>query len=258
MVASRKGRPRVSTKTLTENAPLVKRPRSPPAAPPSPTTVACGAEKTPEEQGVKVGFYGALTGPTATFALSGRSGATLAVEQINAAGGVLGKPIVLLAEDDRGEASEAASAVSKLITRDHVVALIGEQASSRTLAAAPIAQSYRVPMISPTSTNDRGHEEGRLHLPRVLHRRVPGTSRRRLRAPESQGADGGDPDRRPQRLQRRPRGGVPQELRGPGRPRHERAQVLRGRQRFLGAADRDSPRAPRRPLRARLLHRRRA
>jgi len=117
------------------------------------TTVACGAEKTPEEQGVKVGFYGALTGPTATFALSGRSGATLAVEQINAAGGVLGKPIVLLAEDDRGEASEAASAVSKLITRDHVVALIGEQASSRTLAAAPIAQSYRVPMISPTSTN---------------------------------------------------------------------------------------------------------
>jgi branched-chain amino acid transport system substrate-binding protein len=116
-------------------------------------TVACGGEKAPEEQGIKVGFYGALTGPTATFALSGRNGATLAVEQMNASGGVLGKPIVLLAEDDRGEASEAASAVSKLITRDHVVALIGEQASSRTLAAAPIAQNYRVPMISPTSTN---------------------------------------------------------------------------------------------------------
>ena len=66
---------------------------------------------------------------------------------------MLGKPLVLLAEDDRGEAAEAASVVSKLITRDHVVALIGEQASSRTLAAAPIAQSYRVPMISPTSTN---------------------------------------------------------------------------------------------------------
>ena len=68
-------------------------------------------------------------------------------------GGVLGKPIVLLAEDDRGEASEAASVVSKLITRDHVVALIGENASSRTLAAAPIAQSYKVPMVSPSSTN---------------------------------------------------------------------------------------------------------
>ena len=66
---------------------------------------------------------------------------------------MLGKPLELLVEDDRGEAAEAASAVSKLITRDHVVALIGENASSRTLAAAPIAQSYRVPMISPTSTN---------------------------------------------------------------------------------------------------------
>jgi branched-chain amino acid transport system substrate-binding protein len=114
---------------------------------------ACGAEKDPDAQGVKIGFYGALTGPTATFALSGKNGTLLAVEQINAAGGVLGKPIVLLAEDDRGEASEAASVVSKLITRDHVVALIGEQASSRTLAAAPVAQSYGVPMISPTSTN---------------------------------------------------------------------------------------------------------
>ena len=116
-------------------------------------TIGCGGEKAPDEQGIKIGFYGALTGPTATFALSGKNGASLAVEEINRSGGVLGKSIVLLAEDDRGEASEAASAVSKLITRDHVVAVIGEQASSRTLAAAPIAQSYGVPMISPTSTN---------------------------------------------------------------------------------------------------------
>ena len=116
-------------------------------------TAACGAEKAPQEQGIKVGFYGALTGPTATFALSGKNGVTLAVEEVNRAGGVLGKQITLLTEDDRGEATEAASVVSKLITRDHVVALIGEQASSRTLAAAPIAQSYGVPMITPTSTN---------------------------------------------------------------------------------------------------------
>lgn len=117
-------------------------------------SASCGAEKTPGTEGIKVGFYGALTGPTATFAQSGRNGVTLAVEEINAAGGVLGgKRIELLVEDDRGEATEAASAVTKLITRDHVVALIGEQASSRTIAAAPIAQSYGVPMISPTSTN---------------------------------------------------------------------------------------------------------
>ena len=115
---------------------------------------ACGGEKTPGAEGIPVGFFGALTGPTATFALSGKNGVTLAVEEINAAGGVLGgKRLELLVEDDRGEATEAASTVSKLITRDHVVALIGEQASSRTIAAAPIAQSYGVPMISPTSTN---------------------------------------------------------------------------------------------------------
>jgi branched-chain amino acid transport system substrate-binding protein len=120
----------------------------------APSFLSCGGEKAPGAEGIKIGFFGALTGPTATFAQSGRNGVTLAVEEINAAGGVLGgKRLELLIEDDRGEASEAASAVSKLITRDHVVALIGEQASSRTIAAAPIAQSYRVPMISPTSTN---------------------------------------------------------------------------------------------------------
>jgi branched-chain amino acid transport system substrate-binding protein len=113
----------------------------------------CGGEGAEDRQGIKVGFYGALTGPTATFAISGKNGATLAVSEINAAGGVLGKPLLLLSEDDRGEASEAASAASKLITRDHVVALIGENASSRTLAAAPIAQTYKIPMISPSSTN---------------------------------------------------------------------------------------------------------
>jgi branched-chain amino acid transport system substrate-binding protein len=115
--------------------------------------ISCGGEKSPESQGIQLGFFGALTGPTATFAQSGKKGAELAVDEINARGGVLGKPLVLLSEDDRGEAAEAASAVSKLITRDHVVALIGEQASSRTLAAAPIAQSYGVPLISPTSSN---------------------------------------------------------------------------------------------------------
>ncbi len=114
---------------------------------------SCGGEKTPASQGIKVGFFGALTGPTATFALSGRNGARLAADEIDKAGGVLGRPIELISEDDRGEAAEAASVVSKLITRDHVVALIGENASSRTLAAAPIAQSYGIPMITPSSTN---------------------------------------------------------------------------------------------------------
>lgn len=109
------------------------------------------ARKAPE--GIPVGFYGSLTGPTATFGQSGRNGSTLAFDEINAAGGVLGVHIALHAEDDRGEPAEAASAVSKLIARDHVVALLGEAASSRTLAAAPIAQNAEIPMITPSSTN---------------------------------------------------------------------------------------------------------
>ena len=116
-------------------------------------TFSCGGERNPSGQGIEVGFYGALTGPQATFALSGRNGARLAIDEINRAGGVLGKKLSLLSEDDRNEPAEAASAVSKLITQNHVVALIGENASSRTLAAAPIAQSYNVPMVSPSSTN---------------------------------------------------------------------------------------------------------
>jgi branched-chain amino acid transport system substrate-binding protein len=113
--------------------------------------IACS--RRPQAGVIRVGFFGALTGPTATFALAGLNGTRLAVEETNRAGGVLGRRIELLVEDDRGEASEAASAATKLLTRDRVVALIGEFASSRSLAAAPIAQSQGIPMISPTSTN---------------------------------------------------------------------------------------------------------
>ena len=116
-------------------------------------SVRCGGEKAPQAQAIEIGFFGALTGPEATFALSGRKGSRLAIDEINRAGGVLGKRLELLVEDDHNDPSEAASAVSKLITRNHVVALIGENASSRSLAAAPIAQSYQVPMVSPSSTN---------------------------------------------------------------------------------------------------------
>jgi branched-chain amino acid transport system substrate-binding protein len=113
---------------------------------------AC-APPPPGHEGIPIGFYGSLTGSTATFGQSGRNGATLALDEINAAGGVLGVKLALHVEDDRGEPAEAASAVSKLISRDHVVGLLGEAASSRTLAAAPIAQKSEIPMITPSSTN---------------------------------------------------------------------------------------------------------
>ncbi len=102
---------------------------------------------------IKVGEFASLTGKEATFGTSSHEGTLLAIEEINAAGGVLGKKIELLTEDDRSVPSEPANAVNKLISKDGVVAILGEVASSRSLEAAPICQQSKIPMISPASTN---------------------------------------------------------------------------------------------------------
>jgi branched-chain amino acid transport system substrate-binding protein len=105
---------------------------------------------------ILLGFYGSLTGDGASFGQSSMDGAELAVAEINAAGGVLGgRKLSLLVEDDQSKPEEASSVVTKLVTQDHVVAVIGEVASRRTLAAAPVAQRYQVPMVTPASTNER-------------------------------------------------------------------------------------------------------
>ena len=117
----------------------------------------CGPKK---EASIKVGIYGSMTGTTATFGKSTLNGAQLAFDELNAAGGIGGKKIQYVSEDDQSKAEEAATAVQKLINQDHVIALIGEVASSRSLAAAPIAQSNGVPMISPSSTNPEVTKKG--------------------------------------------------------------------------------------------------
>jgi branched-chain amino acid transport system substrate-binding protein len=102
---------------------------------------------------IKVGEFASLTGKEATFGTSSHEGTLLAVEEINAAGGVLGKKLELLTEDDQSKPGEPANAVNKLISKDGVVAILGEVASSRSLEAAPICQQAQIPMISPASTN---------------------------------------------------------------------------------------------------------
>jgi branched-chain amino acid transport system substrate-binding protein len=110
---------------------------------------------------ILVGFYGSLTGDGASFGQSSQEGAVLAVEEVNQAGGLLGgRNIRLLIEDDQSRPEEASSAVTKLVTQDRVVAVLGEVASRRTLAAAPVAQRYRVPLITPASTNEKVTEVG--------------------------------------------------------------------------------------------------
>src|SRR5882672_5665509 len=104
---------------------------------------------------IKVGEFASLTGKEATFGASSHEGTQLAIEEINAAGGVLGKKLQLLTEDDLTKAGEPATVVNKLISRDGVVAILGEVASSRSLEAAPICQQNKIPMISPSSTNPK-------------------------------------------------------------------------------------------------------
>jgi branched-chain amino acid transport system substrate-binding protein len=109
---------------------------------------------------IKVGVYGDLTGQTSSFGQSTKNGIELAVEEINAAGGVGGKKIQLIIEDDQGRPEQAKTVVQKLISQDKVQAVLGEVASTNSLAAAPVAQEAKIPMISPSSTNPKVTEVG--------------------------------------------------------------------------------------------------
>jgi branched-chain amino acid transport system substrate-binding protein len=109
---------------------------------------------------IKVGEYASLTGSEATFGQSSHKGTQLAIDDLNAAGGVLGRKIELITEDDQSQAGQPATAVRKLISSDGVVAVLGEVASSRSLEAAPICQQNKIPMISPASTNPKVTQVG--------------------------------------------------------------------------------------------------
>ena len=105
------------------------------------------------ENEILIGEYASLTGDKATFGQSSDNGLKLAVEEINQNGGVLGKQIKLISEDDQGKTNEVQTVVQKLINREKVVAIVGEVASSLSLAAAPICQQSKIPMVTPASTN---------------------------------------------------------------------------------------------------------
>jgi branched-chain amino acid transport system substrate-binding protein len=118
----------------------------------------CGGEKGPKE--IVIGEFGSLTGGAATFGISTKNGIELATKEINAKGGIGGVPIRVVVEDDQSKAEEAATAVNKLLSRDRPVALLGEVSSSRSLAAAPLAQAAGVPMVSPSSTSVKVTQAG--------------------------------------------------------------------------------------------------
>ena len=104
---------------------------------------------------IKVGEVDPLSGSVSQFGIGCHRGIALALDQINAAGGVLGQKIELVTEDDQSKPGQSATVVRKLITQDRVVAVIGDATSSATLESAPIAQRAKIPMITPSATNPR-------------------------------------------------------------------------------------------------------
>jgi branched-chain amino acid transport system substrate-binding protein len=106
-----------------------------------------GAQET-----IKIGEFASLTGKEATYGQTVNKGTRLAFEEANAAGGVLGRKLELITEDDQSKPGESATVVKKLISREKVVAILGELTSGRTLEAAPIAQAAKIPLVSPGAT----------------------------------------------------------------------------------------------------------
>jgi len=136
----------------------------PPAAEPAKPAAAAAA---PSDT-ILIGHVASMTGEQATFGESTDNAIKLAISEANAAGGVKGKKLVLKTYDDQGKPEEAAIAATRLIQQDKVLVLLGEVASSRSLAIAPIADANKVPQISPTSTNPRVTKDGDKTRPYVF------------------------------------------------------------------------------------------
>src|SRR5712672_2515572 len=109
---------------------------------------------------IVIGEVGSMTGTEATFGLSSANGIQLAIDEFNAKGGVKGRQLQVKVLDDQGRPEEAATAATRLIASEHVVALLGEVASTRSMFMAPKAQQAKVPMVTPSSTDPAVTEKG--------------------------------------------------------------------------------------------------
>lgn len=115
-------------------------------------TSLAGAGCGTKSNDIPVGAFLSLSGSDATFGTDTRDGIELAVEQLNAEGGIKGKKVKVLYEDNKSTTQEASQKVRQLIDRDKVVAVLGEVASSRTIAGGLIANTKKIPLVTPSST----------------------------------------------------------------------------------------------------------
>jgi branched-chain amino acid transport system substrate-binding protein len=118
--------------------------------------LACGPQPggtARDHSTLKVGYYGDLSGPTFNFGQSARNGVLMAADEINLSGGINGRRIDVVIEDDQGRAEMAAAKAGKLIDADKVIAVIAGGTSGNSRAAAPKAQVSKIPLISPSATD---------------------------------------------------------------------------------------------------------
>ncbi|MGB9826504.1 MAG: ABC transporter substrate-binding protein, partial [Desulfofundulus sp.] len=97
---------------------------------------------------IKIGFMGALTGNEASYGIETLKGMKMAAEDLNKEGGVLGKKIEIVESDHGSKQTEAASVVQKMISKDRVVAIVGDPTTGKTKLAAPICQQNKVVLLS--------------------------------------------------------------------------------------------------------------
>jgi branched-chain amino acid transport system substrate-binding protein len=108
----------------------------------------------------KIGVITSLTGPAAAFGQAHKNGYTIALRELNAKGGLLGKPIELVYYDDQSKPDQAVQGVSKLVDQDHVPIILGAYSSENTRAIVPAVTQKQVPLLMPTATADNVMETG--------------------------------------------------------------------------------------------------
>jgi len=128
---------------------------------------ACPARAASLPNPITIGVVSPLTGPVALVGKNLESGVQLRFEEINQAGGILGSRLAVIAEDDGAKPEQSVNAVTKLITRDKVPAIIGSVTSPTTLAGMEVSQKYETPQITPVSTSPKVTQSGNKWIFRV-------------------------------------------------------------------------------------------
>lgn len=126
-----------------------------PQAPQAPQATEAPVQEAPKAEPIKIGVVEPLTGPVADSGSYVVNGVKIAVDRINANGGVCGRPLEVVIEDGKNDPQESANAAELLITRDKVPVILGAWGSSSSLAVMPVMEKHKVPLLIETSSSGK-------------------------------------------------------------------------------------------------------